>query len=73
MAYIAKLAMRKEQEETVEIAEFVVEDEGISFNNSPLRIEDLEAAPAKMDDIRAEVQDPLKEINLGTTEQPRLT
>lgn len=51
----------------------MVEDEGINFNNSPLRMEDLEATPIKMANIRAEVQDPLKEVNLGTTEQPQPT
>lgn len=32
---------------------------------------DLELAPAKLDDTPAEVQDPLKEINLGSQELPK--
>lgn len=51
----------------------MLEDEGIGFNRVPLKLEDLLAAPVKMDDMRAEVQDPLDEINLGTTKHPRLT
>lgn len=31
----------------------------------------MEATLTKMDDIRAEVQDPLEEVNVGTTEQSR--
>lgn len=48
----------------------MLEDEGISFNRVPLKMKDLQAALAKMDDMRAEVQDRLEEINLGTTEHP---
>lgn len=29
--------------------------------------------PAKLDDLKAEVQDDLKEVNLGSTEDPRIT
>lgn len=38
-----------------------------------IKMSDLEAAPAKLDDLKAEVQDPLKEINLGTEEEHRPT
>lgn len=34
---------------------------------------DLQTAPAKLDDLKAEVQDPLIEVNLGTPEDPRPT
>lgn len=73
LAYMAEQVVKENQEESTEIAEFKVEDEGIGFNKIPLKMEDLETAPAKMDDMRAEVQDPLEEINLGIVKQPRPT
>lgn len=36
-----------------------------------LEIEELDPAPAKIDDFKAEVQDPLIEVNLGTAEEHR--
>lgn len=36
-----------------------------------IQLEDLDAAPAKMDDLKADVQDPLEEVNLGDSEHPR--
>lgn len=62
LAYMEELSVRNSQEEIVEIVEFTVKDEGIGFYKNPLRIENLEDAPAKMDDIRAEVQDPVEEF-----------
>ncbi|PKI79076.1 hypothetical protein CRG98_000557 [Punica granatum] len=35
--------------------------------------DDLQDAPSKLEDLVAEVQDPLKEVNKGTTEEPRVT
>jgi hypothetical protein len=31
-----------------------------------IQLEDLEAPPAKLDDLKADVQDPLEEVNLGS-------
>ncbi|GKV53168.1 hypothetical protein SLEP1_g59706 [Rubroshorea leprosula] len=38
-----------------------------------ITMEELDLAPAKLDDLRADVQDPLKEVNLGTEAEPRIT
>ncbi|XP_058198560.1 uncharacterized protein LOC131314085 [Rhododendron vialii] len=35
-------------------------------------MEDLKAAPAKLDDYKAEVKDPLEDFNVGTGEDPRI-
>ncbi|GKV33401.1 hypothetical protein SLEP1_g41920 [Rubroshorea leprosula] len=35
-------------------------------------MKELDLAPAKLDDLRADVQDPLKEVNLGTEAEPRI-
>lgn len=66
LAYMAKLSLERNQKELIKVPKFIVEDEIINFNSSLLRMEDLDATPTKMDDIRAEVQDSLEEINLGT-------
>lgn len=50
----------------------MIEDEGISFNKIPLKMKDLQQALAKMDNMRVKVQDPLKEVDLGIVEHPRL-
>ncbi|GKV35610.1 hypothetical protein SLEP1_g43856 [Rubroshorea leprosula] len=36
-------------------------------------MEELDLALAKLDDLRADVQDPLKEVNLGTEAEPHIT
>ncbi|GKU99938.1 hypothetical protein SLEP1_g12712 [Rubroshorea leprosula] len=36
-------------------------------------MEELDLAPVKLDDLRADVQDPLKEVNLGTEAEPCIT
>ncbi|GKU85793.1 hypothetical protein SLEP1_g415 [Rubroshorea leprosula] len=36
-------------------------------------MEELDLAPAKLDGLRVDVQDPLKEVNLGTEAEPRIT
>lgn len=36
-------------------------------------LDDLQSAPAKMEDVKADVQDPLMEVNLGTQEEYRIT
>ena len=38
-----------------------------------LKIEDVQEAPARLEDYRHEVQDPLEEVNLGTDQEPRIT
>lgn len=35
------------------------------------KMEDLEVSPEKLDDVKANVQDPLQDIHLGTAEYPR--
>ncbi|GKV52897.1 hypothetical protein SLEP1_g59450 [Rubroshorea leprosula] len=37
-----------------------------------ITLEELDLAPAKLDDLKAEVQDPLEEINLGSESEPKL-
>ncbi|KAI5324067.1 hypothetical protein L3X38_033140 [Prunus dulcis] len=55
----------------INLAEFVHESiEGLKGN---LQEEELEFAPAALDDSLPEVKDPLQEINLGTEEDPRPT
>ncbi|KAG6467747.1 hypothetical protein ZIOFF_074394 (mitochondrion) [Zingiber officinale] len=51
----------------------VVDDLSEEGDEDDLSWEELEAAPAKLDDLKAEVQDPLLEVNLGTEEEPRPT
>ncbi|GKV02584.1 hypothetical protein SLEP1_g15006 [Rubroshorea leprosula] len=36
-----------------------------------ITLEELDLAPAKLDDLKAEVQDPLEEINLGSKSEPK--
>lgn len=36
-------------------------------------VEHLKIAPIKLDDLKAKVQDELREVNLGTIEDPRVT
>ncbi|KAH7844531.1 hypothetical protein Vadar_029054 [Vaccinium darrowii] len=36
-----------------------------------IQLEDLEAPPAKLDDLKADVQDPLEEVNLGSEDRPK--
>ncbi|OMO89495.1 Retrotransposon gag protein [Corchorus capsularis] len=38
-----------------------------------ITMEELDRAPMKLDDLKAEVYDPLLEVNLGTEEEPRPT
>lgn len=59
---MAKLTIRKSQEDAAKIVEFMQKDECIGFNKNPLRMKDFEATPTKMDDIRTEVQDPLEKL-----------
>lgn len=36
-----------------------------------IKLQDLDVAPAKLDDLKADVQDPLKEVNLGNSDHPK--
>ena len=38
-----------------------------------IQIEDLKQAPPKMKDNKLQVHDHMKEVNLGTMEEPRIT
>lgn len=71
LAYMAKQIVIEKQEESAKISEFMIEDKGIGFKKIPLKMEDLQAILAKMDDMRAEVQNPLEEVDLATVEHPR--
>lgn len=70
LVYTGEQIVMKNQEELTEIVEFMIEDEEISFNKVPLKLEDLQVTPVKMDDMRVEVQDSLEEIDLRTTKHP---
>ncbi|XP_058211507.1 uncharacterized protein LOC131323676 [Rhododendron vialii] len=50
--------------------EVINEDLDLVEDLDEIRLEDLEAAPAKLDDLKADVQDPLEEVNLGDSENP---
>lgn len=69
---MAKQTVIENQEESAEITKFMIKDEGIYFKKVPLKRKDLQVTSAKMDDMRDKVQDPLKEIDIGTVEHPRL-
>lgn len=60
-------------EETLDVdgAEVIYEVE--PEDSEELQLQDLEPAPAKLDDVLTGVQDPLEEVNLGTPEEPRIT
>lgn len=42
----------------------------LPYELEAIRVEQLRTAPTKLDDLKAEVQDDLREVNLGTTEDP---
>ena len=41
--------------------------------NEEIQMEDLEQAPPKFEDTQPQVHDPMKEVNLDTVEEPRIT
>ncbi|KAF7154367.1 hypothetical protein RHSIM_Rhsim01G0137700 [Rhododendron simsii] len=51
-------------------ADCVVDDSPLTLKE--LAMEDLKAAPAKLDDYKAEVKDPLKDFNVGTEGDPKI-
>ncbi|GKV34366.1 hypothetical protein SLEP1_g42743 [Rubroshorea leprosula] len=65
-AYFAEKAVQVDRSEIVHEGEEV--DRG-----DEITLEELDLAPAKLDDLKAEVQDPLEEINLGSESEPKVT
>ncbi|GKU90775.1 hypothetical protein SLEP1_g4728 [Rubroshorea leprosula] len=63
-AYFAKKAVQVDRSEIVHEGEEA--DQG-----DEITLEELDLAPAKLDDLKAEVQDPLEEINLGSESEPK--
>ncbi|GKV15290.1 hypothetical protein SLEP1_g26087 [Rubroshorea leprosula] len=55
-----------------EVSEVVYEGEEEDLKDQ-ITLEELDLAPAKLDDLKVEVQDPLEEVNLGTEADPRIT
>ena len=45
----------------------------VAINTSEITMEELDRAPMKLEDLKAEVQDPLLEIDLGTDGNPKPT
>ncbi|GKV12331.1 hypothetical protein SLEP1_g23488 [Rubroshorea leprosula] len=56
----------------VDRSEVVYEGEEEDLKDQ-ITLEELDLAPAKLDDLKAEVQDPLEEVNLGTETDPKIT
>ncbi|GKV49877.1 hypothetical protein SLEP1_g56600 [Rubroshorea leprosula] len=65
-AYFVEKAVQVDRSEIVH--EGKKEDQG-----DEVTLEELDLAPAKLDDLKAEVQDSLEEINLGSKSEPRVT
>ena len=55
------------------LAEHVLEEEKDIRNQVKIGLNSLSKAPIQMDDLKAEVQDPLIEVNLGTEEEKKVT
>ena len=56
-------------EQSMFLAERVLEEERDIGNHVKIGLNSLSKAPIQMDDLKAEVQDPLIEVNLGTEER----
>ncbi|GKV43692.1 hypothetical protein SLEP1_g50953 [Rubroshorea leprosula] len=65
-AYFAEKAVQVDRSEIVHEGDEADQDDEIT-------LEELDLAPAKLDDLKAEVQDPLEEINLGSESEPKVT
>ncbi|KAH7836020.1 hypothetical protein Vadar_032031 [Vaccinium darrowii] len=72
IAYITEESLRSldEEDNSVLTTELFFEGDSIPPDDV-IQLEDLEAPPAKLDDLKADVQDPLEEINLGSEDQPK--
>ena len=55
------------------LAEHVLEEERDVGNQVKIGLNSLSKAPIQMDDLKAEVQDPLIEVTLGTEEEKKVT
>ncbi|KAH7854829.1 hypothetical protein Vadar_018178 [Vaccinium darrowii] len=72
IAYITEESLRSLDEEDNSVLTTELFFEGDSTPpDDVIQLEDLEAPPAKLDDLKADVQDPLEEINLGSEDQPK--
>ena len=60
-------------EQSMFLAERVLEEERDIGNQVKIGLNSLNKAPIQVDDLKAEVQDPLIEVNLGTEEEKRVT
>ena len=60
-------------EQSMFLAERVLEEERDIGNQVKFGLNSLSKAPIQMDDLKAGVQDPLIEVNLGTEEEKRVT
>ena len=53
-------------------AEMIFEED-VYEEYEEIQMEDLEQAPYKFEDTQPQVHDPMKEVNLNTVEEPRIT
>lgn len=68
LAYVAKVqgTNGKKESNEVDIGECILEEEQETSQDIEIWLDDLVLALIKMDDVMADVQDLLKEVNLGT-------
>ncbi|XP_059663595.1 uncharacterized protein LOC132309293 [Cornus florida] len=71
-AYLAERRAMLWSDMSANMAEIIEEGESGDCRDV-IRLEELDAAPAKLEDLKADVQDPLLEINLGAEEEHRPT
>ena len=60
-------------EQSMFLVERVLEEERDIGKQVKIGLNSLSKAPIQMDDLKAEVQDPLIEVNLGTDEEKKVT
>ncbi|XP_059630454.1 uncharacterized protein LOC132273511 [Cornus florida] len=73
-AYLAELLLERTADASTSFSTNVLEiREDTEDKLDAIQLTDLKAAPMKLDDLKAEVQDPLLELNLGTEQDPRPT
>lgn len=56
------MGIQEQGDHSAYAVEKINEDEDLIEDLDEIRLEDLEAAPTKFDDLKADVQDPLKEV-----------
>ncbi|KAM2542596.1 hypothetical protein TB2_022003 [Malus domestica] len=59
-------AISKQPYSGINLIEFLAEED----NGQVLSLDKVQAAPAELDDNQPQVKDPLKEINVGTVDDP---